>query len=58
VLVYVPSYGSLYVPIDLDAFFISVEQALNAELKGKPVIVGGDSEHRGLASNASAMSDV
>jgi len=39
--------------IDLDAFFVSVEQALNPKLKGKPVIVGGDPERRGLASNAS-----
>jgi len=39
--------------MDLDAFFVSVEQALNPKLKGKPVIVGGDPERRGLASNAS-----
>jgi DNA polymerase-4 len=39
--------------IDLDAFFVSVEQVLNPKLKGKPVIVGGDPERRGLALNAS-----
>jgi DNA polymerase-4 len=29
--------------IDLDAFFVSVEQALNPKLKAKPVILAGDS---------------
>jgi nucleotidyltransferase/DNA polymerase involved in DNA repair len=28
--------------INLDAFFVSVEQVLNPKLKGKPVIVGGE----------------
>jgi len=39
--------------IDLDAFFVSVEQALNRKLKGNPVIVGGDPERRGAVASAS-----
>jgi DNA polymerase-4 len=39
--------------IDLDAFFVSVEQVLNPKLKGNPVIVGGDPERRGVVASAS-----
>jgi DNA polymerase-4 len=39
--------------IDLDAFFVTVEQVLNPALTGKPVIVGGRPEGRGVVASAS-----
>jgi len=39
--------------IDLDAFYASIEQRDRQELRGRPVIVGGSPDRRGVVSTAS-----
>ncbi|MGI6221543.1 MAG: DNA polymerase IV [Coriobacteriales bacterium] len=48
-----PWNGRAVLLVDLDAFFASVEQLDHPDWRGKPVIVGGSPDKRGVVSTAS-----